>query len=81
LTIYPGADGNFSFYDDDGTSFAYERSEFTAIEMTWTDATRRLVLKPGKGKIGGSQKFIVAVAGGTAEKAISYSHQVQTVQL
>jgi len=81
LTIYPGADGSFSFYDDDGSSFAYERAEFTAIEMTWTDATRRLVLKPGKGQIRVPQKFTVAVAGGSAEKVITFNHQALTVLL
>jgi alpha-glucosidase/alpha-D-xyloside xylohydrolase len=81
LTIYPGTDGNFSFYDDDGTSFAYERDEFAAIEMTWMDATRRLVLKPGKGKNRVPQKFTVALAGGTKEKSITFNHQALTVPL
>jgi alpha-glucosidase (family GH31 glycosyl hydrolase) len=81
LTVYPGADGRFSFYEDDGISFAYERGDFTIIEMIWTDATRTLVLKPGKGKVGVAQKFTVALAGGTTEKAITFNHQVLTIQL
>jgi len=81
LTVYPGSDGSFSFYEDDGISFAYERGDFTTIEMTWSDATRTLVLKPGKGKVGAAQKFTVAMAGGTAEKTITFNHQMLTVQL
>jgi hypothetical protein len=49
--------------------------------MIWTDATRTLVLKPGKGKVGVAQKFTVALAGGTTEKAITFNHQVLTIQL
>lgn len=81
LTVYPGADGSFSLYEDDGISFAHERGDFTTIEMTWTDATRTLVLKPGKGKVGVAQKFMVVLAGGTTEKPITFSHQMLSVQL
>jgi alpha-glucosidase (family GH31 glycosyl hydrolase) len=81
LTVYPGADGSFSYYEDDGISFAHERGDFTAIEMTWTEATRTLVLKPGKGRAGASLKFTVAVAGGTSEKAITFNHQALSVRL
>ncbi len=81
LTVYPGADGSFSFYEDDGISFAHERGDFTTIEMTWTDANRTLVLKPGKGKAGTSLKFTVVLAGETAEKSITFKHQVLTVRL
>jgi alpha-glucosidase (family GH31 glycosyl hydrolase) len=81
LTVYPGADGRFSLYEDDGISFAYERGDFTTIEMTWTDETRTLVLKPGRGKVGVAQKFTVAVAGGTTEKVITFNHQVLTIPM
>jgi alpha-glucosidase (family GH31 glycosyl hydrolase) len=81
LTVYPGADGSFSLYEDDGISFAHERGDFTSIEMTWTDAKRTLVLKPGKGKTRTPLKFTAAVAGETAAKAITFNHQVLTIRL
>jgi alpha-glucosidase/alpha-D-xyloside xylohydrolase len=81
LTVYPGADGSFSFYEDDGISFAHERGDFTTIEMAWTDASRTLVLKSGKGKAGAAQKFTVAVAGETNAKTITFNHQTVTVTL
>lgn len=49
LQIYPGADGRFSWYDDDGKSFRYERGEFTRIECTWQDETRTLKLQAAPG--------------------------------
>ncbi|HLJ77379.1 MAG TPA: TIM-barrel domain-containing protein [Acidobacteriaceae bacterium] len=45
LQIYPGADGRFSWYEDDGTSFGYRRGEFTRIECAWDDSSRKLTLK------------------------------------
>ena len=48
LTVYPGDDGDFTFYDDDGLTFAYERNDFEEISMHWNNALRRLTLHPGK---------------------------------
>jgi hypothetical protein len=39
------------------------------------------VLRPGKGKVGSAQRFIVALAGGAAEKSITFNHQVLSVTL
>lgn len=49
LSIYPGADGSFSLYEDDGQSFDYRRGEWMGTEMTWNDSQRklRLHLAPG----------------------------------
>lgn len=44
LFIYTGADGAFSLYEDDGTSYAYERGEFARIPIRWDNAARTLVL-------------------------------------
>jgi alpha-D-xyloside xylohydrolase len=49
LTVYPGADGSFSLYEDDGTSFNYRRGEWMGIEMRWNDAQRKLSLELAKG--------------------------------
>ncbi|MFL6280151.1 MAG: TIM-barrel domain-containing protein, partial [Vicinamibacterales bacterium] len=44
LIVYPGADGAFTLYDDDGRSFNYQRGEWMGIDMRWRDAERRLTL-------------------------------------
>jgi len=36
--IYPGADGSFSLYNDDGNTYAYERGEGEVTRLTWDDA-------------------------------------------
>jgi alpha-glucosidase (family GH31 glycosyl hydrolase) len=42
--IYPGADGSFLLYEDDGTSFNYRKGEWTGIQMAWNDGQRTLTL-------------------------------------
>lgn len=49
LRVYPGADGMFSWYDDDGISFRYRRGEFTRIECGWNDSSRKLRLAWAEG--------------------------------
>jgi alpha-glucosidase/alpha-D-xyloside xylohydrolase len=45
LQIYPGADGSFLLYEDDGSSFDYREGEWMGIEMRWNDSRRRLTLR------------------------------------
>ena len=49
ITIYPGADGSFELYEDDGASFNYRRGEWMGIDMKWNDARRSLSLRLEEG--------------------------------
>jgi alpha-D-xyloside xylohydrolase len=49
LSIYPGADGSFLLYEDDGSSFNYRKGEWMGIEMSWSDSRRMLRLALAKG--------------------------------
>ncbi len=42
IRVYPGADGSFTLYTDDGTTYAYEKDVYSATVMTWNDAQRKL---------------------------------------
>ncbi len=42
LKIYPGADGDFTLYSDDGTTYAYEQGKFETTNLHWSDATHKL---------------------------------------
>ncbi|HEV9038105.1 MAG TPA: TIM-barrel domain-containing protein [Puia sp.] len=46
LRIYPGADGDFTLYDDDGISQQYLRGRASYIRITWDDHNRTLTLRP-----------------------------------
>lgn len=45
VTIYPGADGAFVMYEDDGKSFAHREGAWTGIEFVWDDTPRRLTIR------------------------------------
>jgi alpha-glucosidase/alpha-D-xyloside xylohydrolase len=47
--IYPGADGQFMLYEDDGLSLDYRKGEWMGIRMTWTQRTRKLGLRLANG--------------------------------
>jgi len=49
LSIFPGADGSFLLYEDDGISFSYRSGDWIGIVMTWNDARRMLELKLASG--------------------------------
>jgi alpha-D-xyloside xylohydrolase len=42
VLVFPGADASFDLYDDDGTSYAYERGECREIALRWDERARRL---------------------------------------
>lgn len=44
IAIYPGADGSFLLYEDDGLSFNYRKGEWMGTRLTWNDASRMLTL-------------------------------------
>ena len=41
VVVYPGADGIFLLYEDDGRSFAYRKGAWMGLEMAWRDRDRR----------------------------------------
>jgi len=49
VSIYPGADGSFLLYEDDGASFNYRKGEWMGIEMEWNDASRKLGMRLARG--------------------------------
>jgi alpha-glucosidase/alpha-D-xyloside xylohydrolase len=68
LVVYPGANGTFTLYEDDGKTFDYRRGDWMRIEMTWNDAARRLSIRlsPGSRMRPPAQRRIeVRIAGET----------------
>jgi hypothetical protein len=49
MTVFPGASGVSSLYEDDGESFDFRNGEFMRIEMQWDDAARKLTLRLASG--------------------------------
>jgi alpha-glucosidase/alpha-D-xyloside xylohydrolase len=49
LQIYPGANGSFTLYEDDGITFDYRQGELMKIQMAWSDSRRVLTLRLAEG--------------------------------
>ena len=49
VVVYPGADGAFALYEDDGRTFDYRKGEYLRLAMTWRDAARQLSLRLAPG--------------------------------
>ena len=84
LRVYPGANGAFSLYDDDGASFAYERGEFTRIAIAWDDSRRdlNLALAPGsKLPPPRLRSFEVELKGQGSKKEVEFDGRPLTMRL
>jgi alpha-D-xyloside xylohydrolase len=44
LRIYPGANGSFNLYQDEGDTYNYEKGQHAVIPITWSDADHMLTL-------------------------------------
>lgn len=53
LRIYPGADGDFTLYEDSGDGYDYEKGAFSTISFHWNDAEGKLTIGPRKGNFPG----------------------------
>ena len=49
VSVYPGADGSFTLYEDDGRTFDYRQGAWMGLEMMWRDSTRVLTVRLARG--------------------------------
>lgn len=47
LRIYPGRDGSFRWYRDDGKTLDHRAGEYSWTRLRWDESARRLVIEPG----------------------------------
>ena len=76
VVVYPGADGAFTMYEDDGRSFDYRQGAQMRLAMRWNDAARRLSigLAPGSKMLPPATRPIrVRIAGSKEEKAVEFA--------
>ncbi|QMV19792.1 DUF5110 domain-containing protein [Granulicella sp. 5B5] len=63
VKVYPGADGDFDLYRDDGKTYAYEHGAYTVVHLHWDDVARKLTHRGGDvGFAGGAEKVEVVEA-------------------
>ena len=42
VRVYPGADGTFTIFQDDGSTYGYEKSGGKITHLTWNDGAHQL---------------------------------------
>ncbi|MBR4534222.1 MAG: DUF5110 domain-containing protein [Bacteroidaceae bacterium] len=83
IIVYPGNNGNFTLYEDEGDNYNYERGFYTEIPMTWNDRSHTLTILPRKGQYSGmlqSRQFRVHTPNGDV-KTVSYTGKKVSVKL
>jgi alpha-D-xyloside xylohydrolase len=53
LRIYPGADADFTLYEDEGDNYDYERGANSVIPMHWDDRAQTLTIGDRRGNFPG----------------------------
>ncbi|MGE5243164.1 MAG: DUF5110 domain-containing protein, partial [Betaproteobacteria bacterium] len=83
LRIYPGADGRFLLYDDDGESFAYRQGDWMGIECRWEEARRTatLALAAGSRMRPPARDFLIEVAGAASAREVTFDGAPIAVRL
>jgi alpha-glucosidase (family GH31 glycosyl hydrolase) len=72
VAVYPGADGSFLLYEDDGKSFNYRRGEWMGIDMSWNDrGTLNLRLAEGSKMLSPMRRNIRLTLNG-AERQVEF---------
>ncbi len=50
IRIYPGADADYIFYEDDGDGYDYEKNKFSLIRFHWNEAKHTLTIADREGE-------------------------------
>ena len=83
LRIYPGADGSFTLYEDEGDSYNYEKGAYSVIQFSWNEKTRTLTIGDRQGSYPGmlqNRQFTVVLPDGK-QQTVRYDGTKQTVRL
>lgn len=84
VVVYPGADGSFTLYEDEGDNYNYEKGLYATVTMTWNDKARTLTIGKAKGQFPGMLKnrvFKVRKAGSRQVTTVSYDGRRKTCKL
>jgi alpha-D-xyloside xylohydrolase len=94
LRIYPGANGQFEYYEDENDNYNYEKGNSATFKLTWNDKLHVLTISATKGQFPGLLKKhtlnIVLVSGthgsnvGIADKidkSVAYNGKAMAVKL
>jgi alpha-D-xyloside xylohydrolase len=83
LRIYPGADGQFVLYEDEGDNYNYEKGVYSVIQFSWNEKTHTLTIGDRQGSYPGmlqNRQFTIVLPDGK-QQTVRYDGIQQTVRL
>jgi len=78
IHVYPGADGAFTLYEDDGSSLGYLKGKFALTAFAWDDKARTLTIRPAS-PTARAQTFRIVLGG--REKTVAYRGEPVSIGL
>lgn len=84
IKLYPGANAQFTLYEDEFDNYNYEQGAYSEIPMTWDEATRTLTIGTRKGSYKGmstKRSFTIKIQGDHKKnRTISYNGKAVSVR-
>ena len=83
IRVYPGADGTFTLYEDEGDNYNYEKGYHATITFKWNDKARQLTIGTRQGGFKGmilDRTFTIVLPDGTT-RSVNHIGNELTVQL
>lgn len=82
LHIYPGNDGAYTLYQDNGADYGYEKGEYAKIHFTWNDQAKELTIEKAEGNYPINQlELMIKLMGQEAkEKKVTYTNRNRKVK-
>ena len=81
LRIYPGADADFTLYEDEGDNYNYEKGVYTIIPIHWNDKAHKLTIGKREGQYPGmleKRQFTLVWPDGTSQ-VVTYEGKEITI--
>ena len=86
VRVYPGADGEFILYEDEGDNYNYEKGQYSTITFKWNDKKNELTISDRNGNFPGmiqNRKFRLRnmASPASAPVTVDYSGKAASVKL
>jgi alpha-glucosidase/alpha-D-xyloside xylohydrolase len=81
ISVYPGANGAFLLYADDGETFNYRKGDWMGVQLAWNDARRTLSMRLAQGSKMYAGKREFRVKAGDATKSVTFDGKPVEVKL
>jgi len=82
IRVYPGANGEFTLYEDENDNYNYEKGAFSTITFSWNDATKLLSVSDRKGEFSGmlkDRKFEIVMVNEKSGIGLEISKTLKTI--